>query len=49
MKKVIIESNRGEFYLTLTEEQVAFAKWLFDRDIISNYTILEEESWEEIK
>ena len=50
MKKVIIESNgEDRFYLSLTEEQVAFTKWLFSKYIISNYTVLEEESWEEIK
>ena len=49
MKKVIIESNKGKFYLSLTEEQIEFAKWLFDKDIISNYTVIEDESWEEIK
>lgn len=49
MKKVVIESNKGEFYLSLTEEQVAFTKWLFNKDIISNYTMIEDESWEEIK
>ena len=49
MKKVIIESNKGEFYLSLTEEQVAFAKWLFSKYIINSYIMIEDESWEEIK
>lgn len=50
MKKVIIEnSSDDKFYVVLTEEQVALVKWLFNKYIICNYTIVEDENWEAIK
>lgn len=49
MKVIIEDLNCKEYNLELTKEQVEFAKWLYDKDILYKLQVIDKMEWEDIK
>lgn len=48
--KVIIENLNGRTHnLNLSEEQVRFARWLVNNDILYDIKVVDEMDWKDIK
>lgn len=48
--KVIIEGlDAKEYNLNLSEEQIKFAHWLVNNDILYNVNVIDEMDWEDIE
>ncbi len=48
--KVIIEDLNGEKYnLILSLEQIKFAQWLVNNDILYDIKVIDDMDWEDIK
>lgn len=48
--KVIIENLNGRTHnLNLSEEQVRFARWLVNNDILYDIKVIDKMDWEDIK
>lgn len=49
MKVIIEDMNIEKYNLNLSEEQIKFAHWLVDNDILYDIKIIDEMDWEDIK
>lgn len=49
MKVIIQDWDGTEYRLNLSDEQIKFAKWLSDKEILGCVSVIDEDGWEDIK
>ncbi len=48
MKTIIKDLNAETYNLNLSEEQIKFARWLVNNDILYDIKVVDEINWEDI-
>lgn len=48
MKTIIYDMDSRSYNLNLTQEQIEFAKWLMNEDILCDVKVIDEMEWDEI-
>lgn len=49
MKVIVYDMNWRSYNLNLTLEQIDFAKWLVNEEILVDVKVIDEMTWEEIE
>ena len=49
MKVIVYDMDWNSYNLNLTLEQIDFAKWLMNKEVLRDVKVIDEMEWEEIE